>query len=277
MSDHIGAIPAPRSAVFTIPDSPLDSRGQIGDLLNQEMTMKLRFATLLAPVSLLLAASLLIGQETKSSKEEQSVKPGINEKFLDPELKVDEWLKRFEVESRETFHERHKVIEACGIKKGMAIADIGAGTGLYTRLFSKATGPEGWVYAIDISGPFLKHIVARAQQEGQQNISAILSPENSTPLPPDSLDMAFVCDTYHHFEYPKGTMASLVRALKKGGTFVVIDFERIEGQSREWLMGHVRAGKEVFRKEIEDAGLTFVEEVKMEGLKENYFLRFRKE
>lgn len=241
------------------------------------MTMKLRFATLLAPVSLLLAASLLIGQETKSSKEEQSVKPGINEKFLDPELKVDEWLKRFEVESRETFHERHKVIEACGIKKGMAIADIGAGTGLYTRLFSKATGPEGWVYAIDISGPFLKHIVARAQQEGQQNISAILSPENSTPLPPDSLDMAFVCDTYHHFEYPKGTMASLVRALKKGGTFVVIDFERIEGQSREWLMGHVRAGKEVFRKEIEDAGLTFVEEVKMEGLKENYFLRFRKE
>ncbi len=239
--------------------------------------MKLRFATLLAPVSLLLAASLLIGQETKSSKEEQSVKPGINEKFLDPELKVDEWLKRFEVESRETFHERHKVIEACGIKKGMAIADIGAGTGLYTRLFSKATGPEGWVYAIDISGPFLKHIVARAQQEGQQNISAILSPENSTPLPPDSLDMAFVCDTYHHFEYPKGTMASLVRALKKGGTFVVIDFERIEGQSREWLMGHVRAGKEVFRKEIEDAGLTFVEEVKMEGLKENYFLRFRKE
>jgi hypothetical protein len=55
---------------------------------------------------------------------------------------------------------------------------------------------------------------------------------------------------------------------------VVIDFERIEGK---WTMGHVRAGKEVFRKEIEDAGLTFVEEVKLEGLKENYFLRFRKE
>jgi hypothetical protein len=42
-------------------------------------------------------------------------------------------------------------------------------------------------------------------------------------------------------------------------------------------MGHVRAGKEVFLKEIEDAGLTFVEEVKLEGLQENYFLRFRKE
>ena len=89
--------------------------------------------------------------------------------------------------------------------------------------------------------------------------------------------MAFLSDTYHHFEYPKGTMDSLVRALKKGGTLVVIDFERIEGKSREWLMGHVRAGKEVFRKEIEGAGLTLIEEIKIEGFKENYFLRFRKD
>lgn len=239
--------------------------------------MKPTFPTLLAPLALLLAASILIGKEGKAPDGEKSVKPGINEKFLDPELKVDDWLKRFEVESRETFHERHKVVEACRIKKGMTIADIGAGTGLYTRLFSKATGPEGWVYAVDISGPFLKHIVARSQQENQQNIAAILSPENSAPLPPNSVDMVFVCDTYHHFEYPKGTMKSIVRSLKKGGTMMVIDFKRIEGQSRDWIMGHVRAGQEVFRKEIEDSGLTFVEEVKVEGLKENYFLRFRKD
>lgn len=234
--------------------------------------MTLRLTTFL---SLLLTVSFLTGKETSDG--EKSVKPGINEGFLDPELKVEDWLKRFEVESRETFHERHKVVEACGIKEGMIIADIGAGTGLYTRLFSKETGPKGWVYAIDISGPFLKHIVARAQQEGQQNISAILSPENSTPLPPNSLDLAFICDTYHHFEFPEGTMDSLARALKKGGTLVVIDFERIEGKSSEWIMGHVRAGKEVFRREIENAGLSLVEEVKVEGFKENYFLRFRKE
>jgi hypothetical protein len=92
----------------------------------------------------------------------------------------------------------------------------------------------------------------------------------------ESIDFAFICDTYHHFEYPMGTMHSLVKALKKGGTLVVIDFERIEGQSSKWLLGHVRAGKEVFRKEIEDAGLTFVEEIKVDGFKENYFLRFRK-
>jgi ubiquinone/menaquinone biosynthesis C-methylase UbiE len=233
---------------------------------------------LLSPVLLLLAgASLLFSQEPAAPIAEESVKPGINEGFLDPALKVEDWLKRFEVESREVFQARDSVVAACRIRKGMTIADIGAGTGLYTRLFSEATGPEGWVYAVDISGPFLKHIVARARQEKQENISAVLSPEDSVALPPDSIDFAFICDTYHHFEYPKGTLASLVRALKKGGTVVVIDFERIEGQSREWVVGHVRAGKEVFRKEIEEAGLSFVEEVRIDGFQENYFLRFRKE
>jgi ubiquinone/menaquinone biosynthesis C-methylase UbiE len=232
--------------------------------------MKPRISSLLFPLLLATAATFLLGQE-------KSVRPGINEKYLDPELQVDDWLKRFEVESREVFHAKENILAACGVKKGMTIADIGSGTGLYTRQFANATGPEGWVYAVDISGPFLKHVVARAQQEDQKNISAVLSPENSVPLPPNSLDMAFICDTYHHFEYPQGTMGSLARALKKGGTVVVVDFERIEGVTREWIMGHVRAGKEVFRKEIEDAGLTFVEEVKVEGLKENYFLRFHKD
>jgi ubiquinone/menaquinone biosynthesis C-methylase UbiE len=239
--------------------------------------MKTRRFSLIAPLLIAAVTSLLVGKETPAPKTEPSVRPGINESYLDPSLQVDDFLKRFEVESREIFHEREKVVAACGIRKGMTVADIGAGTGLYTRLFAEATGPDGWVYAVEIAGPFLKHIVERARQEGQKNISAVLSPEDSVSLPPDSIDVAFICDTYHHFEYPKGTIGSLVRALKKGGTVVVIDFERVEGKSSDWVMGHVRAGKEVFRKEIEDAGLTFVEEVKMDGLKENYFLRFRKD
>lgn len=238
--------------------------------------MKRRLLSLSLPI-ILLGGISLFGEEKTGVSEEKSVKPGINENFLDPKLKVDDWLKRFEVESREVFHEKEKVLEACGIKKGMVVADIGAGTGLYSRLFVEAVGPEGWVAAVDISAPFLKHVVARAEQEGQKNITAILSPENSVSLPPNSVDVAFICDTYHHFEFPRGTMKSLIRSLKRGGTVVVIDFERIEGVTRDWLFGHVRAGKQVFRKEIEDAGLTFVEELKIDGFKENYFLRFRKD
>ena len=207
---------------------------------------------------------------------EESVKPGINEKFLDPNLKVDDWLKRFEVESREVFDARQQVLDACKVKKGSCVADVGAGTGLYTRMFAEAVGGGGWVYAVDINPRFLEHIQARAKQERHGNITSVLCREDSVTLPPDSVDLIFICDTYHHFEYPKSTLASLVRAMKPGAEMVVIDFERIVGKSRPWILGHVRAGKKVFRQEIEDAGLRFVEQVSVDGLEENYFLRFAK-
>lgn len=71
-------------------------------------------------------------------------------------------------------------------------------------------------------------------------------------------------------------MASIVRALRPGGRLIVIDFERIPGVTREWVLNHVRAGKDVFKKEILEAGLRFEEEVEIPGLEENYFLRFSK-
>jgi ubiquinone/menaquinone biosynthesis C-methylase UbiE len=158
----------------------------------------------------------------------------------------------------------------------MRVADVGAGTGLYTRLFSKAVGDKGWVYAVDINPRFLEHIQARAKAEGQTNITSVLSPQDSVSLPPASVDLVFICDTYHHFEFPTPSLASIFAAMKPGAELVLIDFERIEGVSSEWIMGHVRAGREVFRKEVEDAGFELVEEVKVDGLKENYCLRFRK-
>ena len=100
--------------------------------------------------------------------------------------------------------------------------------------------------------------------------------ENSISLPANSVDLVFLCDTYHHFEFPKTSLASIDKALRPGGRLVLIDFERIEGKSRKWLMGHVRAGKEIFRAEIQDAGFRLVEDKQIEGFKENYFLVFTK-
>ena len=58
---------------------------------------------------------------------------------------------------------------------------------------------------------------------------------------------------------------------------MVIDFEKIQGKSRPFIMDHVRAGKEVFRAEIEAEGFVFVEEVEIPGFEENYFLKFKTE
>ena len=71
-------------------------------------------------------------------------------------------------------------------------------------------------------------------------------------------------------------MASIHRALKPGGTFVIIDFKRIEGESSDFIMNHVRAGQDVFRSEIEAAGFELIEDIDLPSLEDNYLMRFRK-
>ena len=200
----------------------------------------------------------------------------LNRRFIDPEMDVDEWIEIFEGESREVFVARHDVLRAAGVQTGDRVADIGAGTGLYTRLFAAAVGKDGWVHAVDIGPGFLQHINRTATAAGLANVTAILGRIDSIALPPGSVDLAFLCDTYHHLEVVEPMLASIHLALARGGRLVVVDFDRIPGQSREWLLDHMRAGKDVFRREIEAAGFAFVEEVEIPGLEENYFLEFKK-
>jgi uncharacterized protein (TIGR01244 family) len=204
------------------------------------------------------------------------VSADLNRDFLDPNLDVDQWIQRFEVESREIFAQRLEILKAVEVVSGARVADIGAGTGLFTRLLAHEVGSEGHVYAVEISAAFLQHINHMARELGVSNISAVLCREDSVGLPLNSVDQAFVCDTYHHFAFPRQSLDSIHRALKPGGMLVVVDFERVPGQSRDWVLQHVRAGKDVVRGEIESAGFEFIDEPHVAGLQENYMLRFRR-
>ena len=212
----------------------------------------------------------------KAAEEKSSVRPGINKSFLAEDLDVDAFVKRFEMESREVYEARERILSACKISPGDTVGDIGAGTGLFTRIFANAVGETGWVYAVDIAPRFLEHINREGQKVGQKNVTCVLGGQDSINIPPNTCDLIFVCDTYHHFEYPASTLKSIHSALKPQGRLVLIDFDRIEGQSREWILNHLRAGKSVFRAEIEAAGFTLVEEKQIAGFKENYFLIFKK-
>ncbi len=205
--------------------------------------------------------------------QDQSVRPGINDSFEQPVVK--EWVERFEREGREVFDKRVELVEACGITPGMAVADVGAGTGLFTQLFAKAVGSSGKVYAVDISDEFVDKIVADARQAKLQNIEAIVCAADDAKLAPNSVDLVYICDTYHHFEFPIKTMASIFKALKPGGRVVVVDFARVPGVSSDWILGHVRAGQEVVQAEIESVGLELLE-ANQQLLKENYILIFSK-
>ena len=209
---------------------------------------------------------------TAAMAQETSVRPGINKNFEKPDVKRFE--KQWEGESREISVQRDAIVAACKIKPGMAVADVGAGTGLLTRLFAKAVGAEGKVYAVDITEAFVRHIEKTCKEQKIENVTGIVCSTDSAKLPANSVDLVMICDTYHHFEFPLKTMASVHEALRPGGRVVVIDFVREEGKNSEWIMNHVRAGQEVVAKEVESAGFKVVETPNI--LKENYVVIFEK-
>jgi len=203
----------------------------------------------------------------------QGASPEINEQYRNPDY--SRWQRNLETEGREVYEKRLAIVAAVALKPGQAVADVGAGTGLFTRLFAARVGPQGRVYAVDIARAFVDGNVQRARAARLENVVGIVSTQADTRLDERSIDVAFVCDAYHHFEEPKAMLASIRRALRPGGTLVVVDFERIPGASPDWILQHVRAGKEDFRREIEASGFRFAEEVKL--MRENYFLRFTRD
>lgn len=230
-------------------------------------------------IGIVVAAAGAIGGGTaargQATAPVQGPPSSINRPFESPDLDVGAFVKRYENESREVFAKRTAIVEALGIKPGMGVADIGAGTGLFTRLFADKVGAEGKVYAVEIAPALLKHIASEAKANKLDRvITTVLATQESSQLPPNSVDLVFLCDTYHHIEHPTPTLESIRRALRPGGRIAIIDFDRHE-QASDFVKGHVRAGKEVFFKEIESAGFDR-EAAPTVDLKENFFAVFRK-
>ncbi len=200
----------------------------------------------------------------------------INKRFLSKDLKVDDWVKRFEGESREVSVHRKAIVAALNLPANARIADVGAGTGLFLPQFSKAAGSAGKVYAVDISPRFLEHLRKRVAKEGMSNVEVVTGTATEVKLAAGSVDVVFTCDTYHHFEQPAKTLASIRSALKPGGTLIIVDFHRIPGKSSDWILNHVRAGQKLVRKEIEAAGFSFSRDLKVKGLVDNYAIEFKK-
>ncbi len=207
-----------------------------------------------------------------SQAQDTSVNPGINDSFQDPNPKS--FVERFEKEGREVYDNREAIVKKVGLKPGMVVADVGAGTGLFTRLLAPGVGPGGKVYAVDIAKTFVNHTVMSARARGLKQVEGIVCDPDDVKLPAGSVDVVFICDTYHHFEFPQKTMRSILKALKPDGRIYLLDFERIEGVSSDWILGHVRAGKDVVIGEIESVGFELEESFDL--FEENYFVKFRK-
>jgi ubiquinone/menaquinone biosynthesis C-methylase UbiE len=167
------------------------------------------------------------------------------------------------------------MIESLNIKKGESVADIGAGTGAFLKLLSDKTGPAGKVYAVDISDEFVKHMKKRKVKEKLLNLEVVKGEMEKTTLPENSIDVVFICNTYHHFGNYKAMLEDIKKILKKNGRLSIVEFDKVPGKSRQWVIDHIRAEKKVFLSEIISAGFKFEGEANI-PFKENFMLNFSK-
>ena len=218
---------------------------------------------------------------------------GLNAPFLNLEGKeaatvVADYTGRFENHQRDIAAAELDIIELlkehAGLGPGKTVVDFGSGTGLFLRSLATSVQPRGTVLATEISAVFRDHLIRRvlAEEVLRSTVRVIYNNDGRDPLlTKQSVDVIFVCDVYHHLEFPLSVMRKLRSALRQGGRLVMIDFHRDKDIHKshpddpDWIFKHVRAGQAEFRNEILSCGFELVCEPPCPFIPENYVMIFK--
>jgi SAM-dependent methyltransferase len=124
---------------------------------------------------------------------------------------------------RDAAGEPRQLVDLLGIKSGMTVADIGAGSGYYVVRLSPVVGPGGRIIAEDVVPDYLQKLRSRARERGLQNVVISRGEPHDPRLPADSLDVAILVHMYHEIAQPYGLLYNLVPALKANARVGVLD------------------------------------------------------
>lgn len=185
-----------------------------------------------------------------------------------PQRDPQEYIKMLESERRVQSLQIDRVVETLKVAPGHRVADIGAGSGLFTRPIAKKTG-ESPVYAVDIDPELLKHVDKTARDEHLSNVRTVLAAEDD-PKIPEPVDLIVIIDTLHHIKNQAAYLRNVRRYLRPDGRIAVIDF------TEQWPPGHEQMKYSVEQLEgwMKEAGFTRVE--KHDFLANNFFVVYRR-
>jgi ubiquinone/menaquinone biosynthesis C-methylase UbiE len=137
---------------------------------------------------------------------------------------VAKWTKVFDDPSRDEWQKPQALVEALDLHAGARVADLGAGTGYFSRYLAAAVGSDGTVFAVDTEPNLVAHLRERSEQEKTANVVPILASPDNPRLPVASVDLVLVVDTYHHIDGRRAYFRALQRSLTPHGRVAIVDF-----------------------------------------------------
>lgn len=156
-----------------------------------------------------------------------------------------------------------------GVRPGMTIVELFPGKGYFTRIFSRAVGPQGHVYEI-VPPPRKQGNMATPVQaiaddaHYYHNVTVIQGPIANFQVPQPA-DLVWTSQNYHDLHNAPGLNVAdfdrtIFKALKPGGTYVVLDHVAPTGSGFSDTNTLHRIDPAAAKKEIVSAGFTWVGE-----------------
>lgn len=180
-----------------------------------------------------------------------------------------DWLERPE---RTVEEAPDQVVTALKLKPGDVVADIGAGTGYFTRRLAATVGETGRVYAVDIQPEMLDLLKHDMAARGLHNVVPVLGETANPRLPAAAVDLVLMVDVYHEFDHPYEMLRALTMALKPGGRIAFVEY-RAEDPQVPIKPLHKMSETQV-RQEAAQQPLVWVETVR--SLPRQHLIIFRK-
>lgn len=114
-----------------------------------------------------------------------------------------------------------------GLRDGMRVADLGAGSGHYALAAAAAIGHSGKVFAVDVQEDVMRHMLDSAKLKGIRNIETVwgnVEKKGGTKLQPESIDVVLCCNLLFQIEHKESFLEEVSRILKHGGKVLIIDW-----------------------------------------------------
>lgn len=186
---------------------------------------------------------------------------------------TEEWIKRLERPERVAELKTDAVVEKLRLKEGDAVADIGAGPGVFSWPLARAVAPRGTVYAVEVDQGFITHLEQRAREHQLTNVRPVLG-KYDDPLLPEKIDLAFFHDVLHHIDKRDAYLKTVASYLKPGGRIAIIELDATRPNASHRNNPHLQVTKEKLQEWMTAAGLERVEEIPM--FDDKWFVVYRK-